>query len=250
MYPQRTDTCGALRAKDAGREARLLGWVDSVRDHGGLLFCDLRDRFGVTQAVFNPETAPEAFAAAKAIRPEFVVAVSGQVVARGSGNVNTLLPTGEIEIRAASLEVLNTSETLPFPLSDESSVAEEVRLRYRYLDLRRPRQQKILETRHRILLAVRQYLDGHGFLEIETPILTRSTPEGSREYLVPSRVNPGRFYSLPQSPQIYKQLLMVAGCDRYFQIAKCFRDEDLRADRQPEFTQIDVELSFPDVQAL
>src|SRR5882724_10729399 len=233
MYPQRTDTCGALRGKDAGREARLLGWVDSVRDHGGLLFCDVRDRFGVTQAVFNPETAPEAFATAKTLRPEFVIAVSGQVVARGPGNLNAVLPTGEIEVRAERLDVLNTSETLPFPLNDEANVAEDVRLRYRYLDLRRPRQQRILETRHRILLAARQFLDAHGFLEIETPILTRSTPEGSREYLVPSRVNPGRFYSLPQSPQIYKQLLMVAGCDRYFQIAKCFRDEDLRADRQP-----------------
>jgi len=250
MYPQRTDTCGALRGKDAGREARLLGWVDSVRDHGGLLFCDVRDRFGVTQAVFNPETAPEAFATAKTLRPEFVIAVSGQVVARGPGNLNAVLPTGEIEVRAERLDVLNTSETLPFPLNDEANVAEDVRLRYRYLDLRRPRQQRILETRHRILLAARQFLDAHGFLEIETPILTRSTPEGSREYLVPSRVNPGRFYSLPQSPQIYKQLLMVAGCDRYFQIAKCFRDEDLRADRQPEFTQIDVELSFPDPEAL
>src|SRR6266850_973996 len=200
MYPQRTDTCGALRGKDAGREARLLGWVDSVRDHGGLLFCDVRDRFGVTQAVFNPETAPEAFATAKTLRPEFVIAVSGQVVARGPGNLNAVLPTGEIEVRAERLDVLNTSETLPFPLNDEANVAEDVRLRYRYL--------------------------------------------------VPSRVNPGRFYSLPQSPQIYKQLLMVAGCDRYFQIAKCFRDEDLRADRQPEFTQIDVELSFPDPEAL
>jgi aspartyl-tRNA synthetase len=250
QFPQRTDTCGALRGKDAGREVRLLGWVDSVRDHGGLLFCDVRDRFGVTQAVFNPETAPEAFATAKTIRPEYVIAVSGQVVARGAGNFNAILPTGEIEVRAARLEVLNTSETLPFPLTDDANVAEEVRLRYRYLDLRRPRQQRILETRHRILLAARQYLDSHGFLEIETPILTRSTPEGSREYLVPSRVNPGRFYSLPQSPQIYKQLLMVAGYDRYFQIAKCFRDEDLRADRQPEFTQIDVEISFPDPEAL
>jgi len=229
-----------------GREALLLGWVDSVRDHGGLLFADLRDRFGVTQAVFNPETAPQAFAVAKTLRPEYVVAVRGRVVARGPENRNAALPTGEIEVRAEVVEVLNTSETLPFPLTDEVNVAEEVRLRYRYLDLRRPRQQRILETRHRVVLATRTYFDAHGFLEIETPILTRSTPEGSREYLVPSRVNPGRFYSLPQSPQIYKQLLMVAGYDRYFQIAKCFRDEDLRADRQPEFTQIDVEMSFPD----
>src|SRR5690242_14679356 len=241
MFTQRTHTCGALRAADVGRDVRLLGWVDSVRDHGGLLFCDLRDRFGVTQAVFNPETAPAAFATAKTLRPEFVVAIGGRVVARGGGNVNPQLPTGEIEIQAVDLEVLNTSDSLPFPLSDDGHVAEDVRLRHRYLDLRRPRQQRILEARHRIVLAARRYMDAHGFLEIETPILTRSTPEGSREYLVPSRVNPGRFYSLPQSPQIYKQLLMVAGYDRYFQIAKCFRDEDLRADRQPEFTQIDVE---------
>jgi len=245
-FPKRTATCGSLRAGDVGREALLLGWVDSVRDHGGLLFADLRDRFGVTQAVFNPETAPQAFAVAKTLRPEYVVAVRGRVVARGPENRNAALPTGEIEVRAEVVEVLNTSETLPFPLTDEVNVAEEVRLRYRYLDLRRPRQQRILETRHRVVLATRTYFDAHGFLEIETPILTRSTPEGSREYLVPSRVNPGRFYSLPQSPQIYKQLLMVAGYDRYFQIAKCFRDEDLRADRQPEFTQIDVEMSFPD----
>jgi aspartyl-tRNA synthetase len=228
----------------------LLGWVDSVRDHGGLLFADIRDRYGVTQAVFNPESAPEAFGAAKALRPEYVVAVQGRALLRAPGNVNSALPTGEIEVQAARLEVLNVSETLPFPLSDEAGVAEEVRLRHRYLDLRRPRLQRILEVRHRVLLAARRYLDGHSFLEVETPILTRSTPEGSREYLVPSRVNPGRFYSLPQSPQIFKQLLMVAGCDRYFQIAKCFRDEDLRADRQPEFTQIDIEISFPEVQAL
>jgi aspartyl-tRNA synthetase len=249
-FPKRTATCGALRAKDVGREVLLLGWVDSVRDHGGLLFADVRDRFGVTQSVFNPETAPQAFAAAKTLHPEFVVAIRGRVVARGKENINAALPTGEIEVRSESLEVLNTSETLPFPLTDDVNVAEEVRLRYRYLDLRRPRQQRILETRHRVVLAARTYLDAHGFLEIETPILTRSTPEGSREYLVPSRVNPGRFYSLPQSPQIYKQLLMVAGYDRYFQIAKCFRDEDLRADRQPEFTQIDVEMSFPDPEEL
>ena len=249
-FPQRTHTCGALRASDAGREVHLLGWVDSIRDHGGVLFCDLRDRFGVTQAVFHPESAPDAFAAAKTVRPEFVVAVRGRVVGRGAANVNRDLPTGEIEIVGVALEILNPSDPLPFPLADDSSVAEEVRLRHRYLDLRRPRQQRILETRHRILLAARTYLDAEGFLEIETPILTRSTPEGSREYLVPSRVNPGRFYSLPQSPQIYKQLLMVAGYDRYFQIAKCFRDEDLRADRQPEFTQIDIEMSFPDPDRL
>jgi len=221
-----------------------------VRDHGGLLFADLRDRYGVTQAVFNPERAPEAFATAKTLRPEYVVAARGRVVQRASDNVNETLPTGAIEIQAAHLEVLNTSEALPFPLGDDVTTAEEVRLRHRYLDLRRPRLQRILAIRHRVLLAVRRYLDGRGFLEIETPILTRSTPEGSREYLVPARVSPGRFYSLPQSPQIYKQLLMVAGYDRYFQIAKCFRDEDSRADRQPEFTQIDLEMSFPEPETL
>ncbi len=247
---RRTDTCGALRPKDAGRDVVLCGWVDSVRDHGGLLFVDVRDRYGITQAVFNPETAPGPFATAKTVRAEYVVALSGRVVERASGNVNRGLPTGAIEIQAVFLEVLNTSEPLPFPPADESAASEEVRLRYRYLDLRRPRLQAILAARHAILLAVRRYLDGQQFLEIETPILTRSTPEGSREYLVPSRVNPGRFYSLPQSPQIFKQLLMVAGFDRYFQIAKCFRDEDLRADRQPEFTQIDIEMSFLDSEML
>jgi len=220
--------------------------VDSIRDHGGLLFLDLRDRYGVTQAVLNPETAPEAFSAAKSVRPEFVVAVSGKVVRRGPGNLNPGLPTGAIEVQCRRLDVLNTCDTLPIPLGDEANVSEEARLRYRFLDLRRPRLQRILETRHRVLLAVRRFLDAHQFLEIETLILARSTPEGSREYLVPSRLNPGRCYSLPQSPQLFKQLLMVGGYDRYFQIAKCFRDEDLRADRQPEFTQIDIEISFPD----
>ncbi|MFQ5878115.1 MAG: aspartate--tRNA ligase, partial [Acidobacteriota bacterium] len=235
---------------DAGREVVLLGWVDSVRDHGGLLFVDLRDRYGITQAVFNPERSPGAFAAAKEVRPEYVVAVRGRVVRRAEENANRDLPTGRIEVQASSLEVLNTCDPLPFAPADDTTASEEVRLRYRYLDLRRPRLQRVLETRHRILLAVRRYFDRHGFVEIETPLLTRSTPEGSREYLVPSRINPGRFYSLPQSPQILKQLLMVSGFDRYFQIARCFRDEDLRADRQPEFTQIDVEMSFPDGETL
>jgi aspartyl-tRNA synthetase len=249
-HPRRTDTCGALRLGDVGREVALLGWVDSVRDHGGLLFTDVRDRYGVTQAVFNPERSPEAFGAAKRLRPEFVVALRGDVVPRSPENINRALPTGEIEVQATHLEILNASEPLPFALTDEASAAEDVRLRYRYLDLRRPRLQSILGVRHRVLLAVRTYLDAHQFLEIETPILTKSTPEGSREYLVPSRVNPGRFYSLPQSPQIFKQLLMVAGYDRYFQIARCFRDEDSRADRQPEFTQIDMEMSFPDPETI
>ncbi len=243
---RRTDTCGALRLQDEGREVVLLGWVDSVRDHGGLLFVDLRDRYGVTQAVFNPGSNPDAFNEAKTLKPEFVVGLSGKVVRRSAENVNSDLATGDIEVHAARVEVLNTSETLPFPLTDDVTTSEEVRLRYRYLDLRRPRLQRILAVRHQVLMAARRHFDRHGFLEIDTPILTRSTPEGSREYLVPSRVNPGRFYSLPQSPQLLKQLLMVSGFDRYFQIAKCFRDEDLRADRQPEFTQIDVEMSFAD----
>jgi len=246
---RRSHTCGQLRPADAGREAVLLGWVDSVRDHGGLLFLDLRDRYGTTQAVFNPETAGEAFAAAKEVRPGYVVAVAGPVVARSAANVNAALPTGAIEVQAGRFEVLNTCEPLPFPLDDATTASEEVRLRYRFLDLRRARLQGVLATRHRILLGVRRYLDGRGFIEVETPILNRSTPEGAREYLVPSRVNPGRFYSLPQSPQLFKQLLMVAGFDRYFQVAKCFRDEDQRADRQPEFTQIDIEVSFPEREA-
>ncbi len=243
---RRTDTCGALRPGDAGRGAVLLGWIDSIRDHGGLLFLDLRDRYGVTQAVFNPAGAPEAFAAAKEVRPGYVVAVQGMVVARAAANVNPGLPTGAVEVVAGRLSILNTSDPLPFQLDDDTDASEEVRFRYRFLDLRRARLQRVFETRHRVLMAVRRYMDARQFLEVETPILNRSTPEGSREYLVPSRVNPGRFYSLPQSPQIFKQLLMVAGFDRYFQIAKCFRDEDLRADRQPEFTQIDIELSFPE----
>ena len=242
----RTHTCGALRAADADRDVVLTGWIDSIRDHGGLLFVDLRDRYGVTQAVFHPESAAAAFAAAKEVRPGYVVAVAGRVVPRGAANVNPLLATGEIEVRASGLAVLNTSEPLPFPLDDDTTASEEVRLRWRFLDLRRGRLQRILETRHRVLLAARRYLDERQFVEVETPILYRSTPEGSREYLVPSRVNPGRFYALPQSPQLFKQLLMVSGLDRYFQIAKCFRDEDLRADRQPEFTQIDMEVSFPE----
>ena len=247
---RRTDTCGALRAGDAGRDVVLLGWVATVRDHGGLLFVDLRDRYGITQAVFNPESSPEPFAIAKSLRSEFVLGIAGTVVRRTDDNCNADLATGEIEVQVSCAEILNTSEPLPFPLTDDTETSEEVRLRYRYLDLRRPILQRRLMIRHRVLLATRKYFDSHDFLEIETPMLTRSTPEGSREYLVPSRINPGRFYSLPQSPQILKQLLMISSFDRYFQIARCFRDEDLRSDRQPEFTQIDVEMSFTDPEMI
>jgi aspartyl-tRNA synthetase len=228
----------------------LTGWVHRRRDHGSVIFVDLRDRYGLTQIVFNPETSPECHALARTLRPEFVVGVKGKVVRRSPENLNSSLSTGEIEVVAEGIEILNECLPLPFTLEDQDPAGEELRLRHRYLDLRRPRLQEVLATRHRIVLAARRYLDSQGFLEIETPMLTRSTPEGSREYLVPSRVNPGRFYSLPQSPQIFKQLLMISGFDKYFQIARCFRDEDLRADRQPEFTQIDIEVSFPDVEVI
>src|SRR5882672_365775 len=242
----RTHTCGQLRSADAGQRSLLTGWVHRRRDHGNLIFVDLRDRYGITQVVFNPENSEEGHRRARDLRPEFVVAAEGPVVRRSAENVNPSLPTGEIELVAERLEILNDCQPLPFTLEEQDPAGEELRLRHRYLDLRRPRLQEVLATRHRILLATRAYLDGRGFIEIETPMLTRSTPEGSREYLVPSRVNPGHFYSLPQSPQIFKQLLMISGFDRYFQIARCFRDEDLRADRQPEFTQIDLEMSFPE----
>ena len=246
----RSHTCGALRASDAGKTVILTGWVHRRRDHGGLIFVDLRDRYGLTQVVFNPEDSPETHALARGFRAEYVVGVRGRIVRRTPENVNPDMPTGEIEVVAGEAEILNESEVLPFTLEEQDPAGEELRLRYRYLDLRRPRFQEALSTRHRVVFAARRYFDSQGFLEIETPMLTRSTPEGSREYLVPSRVNPGRFYSLPQSPQIFKQLLMVSGFDRYFQIARCFRDEDLRADRQPEFTQIDVEVSFPDTETI
>jgi len=211
---------------------------------------DLRDRYGLTQVVFNPEDSFETHALAHGFRPEYVVCVRGKVVLRTPENVNSDMATGEIEVVAGEAEILNESQVLPFTLEEQDPAGEELRLRHRYLDLRRPRLQEVLATRHRVLFAARRYFDSLGFLEIETPMLTRSTPEGSREYLVPSRVNPGRFYSLPQSPQIFKQLLMISGFDKYFQIARCFRDEDLRADRQPEFTQIDVEVSFPEIETL
>ena len=223
-----------------------MGWVNTRRDHGGLIFIDLRDRAGITQVVINPETSPEAHKQAHDIRSEFVLAVTGKVAPRPGNTVNPKLPTGEIEVLVSDLAILNTSKPLPFMIEDETDVAESIRLKYRYLDLRRPSLQKVLLTRHTITQTVRRFLDDHGFVDIETPFLTKSTPEGARDYLVPSRVNPGEFFALPQSPQLFKQILMVAGFERYYQIVKCFRDEDLRADRQPEFTQIDLEMSFVD----
>jgi aspartyl-tRNA synthetase len=238
----RTHTCGALRSTDVGGDIVLLGWVHRVRDLGSLVFFDIRDRWGITQIVAR-EHEP-LMAAAKRLRPEFVVAVQGRVERRSPETVNPKVSTGEVEVAARAIRILNDARTPPFPVADEAPVSEETRLRYRYLDLRRPRMQHNLALRHRVSMAVRRFFDAAGFLEIETPILTKSTPEGARDYLVPSRVRPGEFYALPQSPQIFKQILMIAGMDRYFQIVRCFRDEDLRADRQPEFTQVDVEMAF------
>jgi aspartyl-tRNA synthetase len=240
---KRTNYCGALRNSDAGRNVVLMGWVARRRDLGNLLFLDLRDRAGIVQVVFNKETQPEAHAKAEQARSEFVVAVEGKVILRQKSNPE--LATGEIEVLATKLHILNTAKTPPFQIEDNINAAEETRLRYRYLDLRRPKPHANLALRHKILLEIRKAMDEMGFLEVETPMLTRSTPEGARDYLVPSRVHNGQFYALPQSPQIFKQILMIGGLDRYFQIVKCFRDEDLRADRQPEFTQLDVEMSFP-----
>jgi aspartyl-tRNA synthetase len=240
---KRTHTCGDLRAADAGQEVVLAGWAYRRRDHGTIVFIDLRDRYGVTQVVITPDT-PEAHEAAQRVRSEFVLAVRGLVRRRPDGMENASLPTGAIEVVAGELVVENPAKPLPFEIRDDLEANEFARLKYRYLDLRRPRLQRNIILRHRAVKLMRDYLDAHNFLEIETPILTKSTPEGARDYLVPSRVHPGKFYALPQSPQQFKQLLMVAGYDRYFQIARCFRDEDLRADRQPEFTQLDVEMSF------
>ncbi len=240
---KRTHYCGALRLPDAGREVTVMGWVHRRRDLGNLLFLDVRDRSGIVQVVFNKETQPEAHAKAEHARSEFVVAVEGRVTKRE--RANTDIGTGEIELVATKLHILNNAKTPPFPIEDEINAAEETRLRFRYLDLRRPKPHRNLASRHKILMEIRKTMDEMGFIEVETPMLTRSTPEGARDYLVPSRVHHGQFYALPQSPQIFKQILMIGGLDRYFQIVKCFRDEDLRADRQPEFTQLDLEMSFP-----
>jgi len=238
--------CGELGESNIGSGMTVAGWVFRRRDHGGLIFVDLRDRSGLVQVVFSPEVSPEAHALAHDLRSEFVISVHGEVRRRPEGTVNPDLPTGQIEIYANKLVVLNESAPLPFQLEEAAEASETLRLKYRYLDMRRPELQGNFILRHKVAKSVRDYLDGEGFLEIETPMLTKSTPEGARDYLVPSRLNPGMFYALPQSPQIFKQILMVAGMERYFQIVKCFRDEDLRSDRQPEFTQIDVEMSFID----
>ncbi len=240
---KRTHYCGELRAKDEGRDAIVMGWVHRRRDLGNLLFLDVRDRTGIVQVVFNKETQPAAHAKAEQARSEFVVAVEGKVVKRQKANPD--LATGEVELIATKLHILNNAKTPPFPIENEINAAEETRLRFRYLDLRRPKPHRNLALRHRIILEIRKVMDEMGFIEVETPMLTRSTPEGARDYLVPSRIHHGQFYALPQSPQIFKQILMIGGLDRYFQIVKCFRDEDLRADRQPEFTQLDLEMSFP-----
>jgi len=244
---KRDHHCGELGKADAGKKVALCGWVAKRRDHGGLIFIDLRDRSGIVQVVIDPE-AGESFKKAENVRNEHVIQVFGKVRERDAATVNSNIATGEIEVVADTLNVLNTSKTPPFYIEDGIDTDENLRLKYRYLDLRRPEMQRNLMLRHKVTKLMRDYLDKHGFLEIETPMLCRSTPEGARDYLVPSRVNPGKFYALPQSPQIFKQLLMVAGYERYFQIARCFRDEDLRADRQPEFTQLDMEMSFIDTE--
>ncbi|MEO7020358.1 MAG: aspartate--tRNA ligase, partial [Ktedonobacteraceae bacterium] len=240
----RTHTCGELNKEHVGQQVTLAGWVNRRRDHGGLIFLDIRDRYGMTQVICDPERSPEAHRIASELRSEYVVQVKGKVVNRLAGTENSHLSTGGIEITAEQISTLNPARTTPFPINDAITVDEALRLKYRYLDLRRPKMRENMMLRHRIVKIMRDYLDERGFLEIETPMLMKSTPEGARDYLVPSRLYAGEFYALPQSPQQLKQLLMVAGLDRYFQIARCFRDEDQRSDRQPEFTQLDLEMSF------
>jgi aspartyl-tRNA synthetase len=242
---ERSHRCGELRASDAGATVTLMGWVNGRRDHGGLVFLDVRDRSGITQVVFDKSVSAEAHAKSEAARPEYVVAVTGKVRLRGADLANPKMATGEIEVVGHEMLLLNDAKTPPFSPADDAIANEEVRLKYRYIDLRREEMQKNFAVRSKVAMAIRNYLVEQEFLEIETPFMTRSTPEGARDYLVPSRVHPGSFYALPQSPQIFKQILMISGFDRYFQIARCFRDEDLRADRQPEFTQIDLEMTFP-----
>lgn len=243
---RRTHTCGELTKKEIGKKVTLCGWVHKRRDHGGLIFIDLRDREGLTQTVFNPKKSKELHEAAGALRSEYIIEVEGEVEKRPKGTENPKLKTGEIEVAVNRLVVLNPSLTPPFEIEDEEQISEELRFEYRFLDLRKKPSREKIFIRHKVCQAIRNFLDEEGFIEVETPILTKSTPEGARDYLVPSRLNPGKFYALPQSPQLFKQILMVAGFDKYFQIAKCFRDEDLRADRQPEFTQLDMEMSFVD----
>jgi aspartyl-tRNA synthetase len=242
---RRTHMCGDLRAFDAGQTVLLMGWAHRRRDHGSVIFIDMRDRTGHTQAIFHEDVDPVIHRRAEEVRAEYVIAVEGVVALRSKETVNPNMPTGEVEVVATKIWILNESKTPPFPMEENVDVAEDVRLKYRYVDLRRPQMQRNIILRSKIAFAVRQQLTGQGFMEIETPFMTRSTPEGARDYLVPSRVQPGTFYALPQSPQIFKQLLMIAGFEKYFQIVRCFRDEDLRADRQPEFTQIDIEMSYP-----
>jgi len=246
----RTHRCGAMREEHVGRTVTLMGWAATRRDLGGVIFIDLRDREGICQVVARPEVSKEAHASADRVRGEFVLAVVGEVAKRSAETVNPKLPTGAVEVVAREIRVLSEARTPPFPIEDQIETSEEIRLKYRYLDLRRPRLHRNIALRHRVTMEVRRYLDEQGFYEIETPFLTKSTPEGARDYLVPSRIHHGQFYALPQSPQIFKQILMVAGMDRYFQIVRCFRDEDLRADRQPEFTQVDIEMSFPRAETI
>ena len=240
----RTHWCGELRSEHAGERVRLTGWVHRRRDHGGVIFLDLRDREGLVQVVLHPDEQPEAYRMAEAVRGEYVLLIEGIVRPRLPGNENPKLPTGQIEVAADRIEILSKAKTPPFQIEDRIEVNEETRLKYRYLDLRRPEMQRVLKLRHRVISAIRSYFDGEGFIEVETPMLNKSTPEGARDYLVPSRLQPGTFFALQQSPQLFKQLLMVAGLDRYYQVVRCFRDEDPRADRQPDFTQLDMEVSF------